>query len=697
MLTAETRYRYIVYAVNEATVPGIKGTMPSALKAATTDDLTAPGRPERLTGVQSGENVVQLYWYAPSNNGGKVITAYDAEVRANCTGSWDNVDTQWTDSPTAAHDALWNLDPTDRETSACFRVRAHNSATDSPEANWRYGPWSSQANLSLQADDVARVKVVPPAVTGAAATYTTDRAKVIWEAVDLMDNNAERVSGYRVDVSENGISWEPIRGGNNTNRADDEGIPFFEYGYDGGEPRTYRVFARVAQGVGPAGVSAASTAQTGDIEAPGHAMSLMVMATGPTQIDVSWTAPAVDGGAPIDHYIVQATMQVGTAFETWPTALATNNNTETAGNFKSETTSYSHTKLKAGQTWRYRVFAANKDADGAVTLPTLTDVGDEAEVDQATTPQESKPRKPELLSVEMASTSNSLAADTTGLLLLWNAPQSPAGAAISGYQVQRMSNDGPWTTLTESPHTESLFTDYTDTEGLETDETRAYRVRAISENGVEGAWSDIAYYPQDTSHNTAPMTVGMIDPVTVTAGEMSDAMDVSGYFSDADMGDMLDYDATSDMEMYATVMVDGSMVTITGVAAGMAIITVTATDMDDAMATQTIIVTVEAPASMELTAPTDVVVSDFGNTISVTWTPGSAQNADQIKVVLFNEGVTAISDAVDEPLVAMPPTADDGSHTYNNVPAGTYTVGVASYREGEDHKLSLPLRKVTVQ
>ena len=81
-------------------------------------------------------------------------------------------------------------------------------------------------------------------------------------------------------------------------------------------------------------------------------------------------------------------------------------------------------------------------------------------------------------------------------------------------------------------------------------------------------------------------------------------------------------------------------------------------------------ITLAAPASMELTAPTDVVVSVLLNTISVTWTPNSAQNADQIKVVLFNEGVTAISDAVDEPLVAMPPTADDGSHTYSNVPAG---------------------------
>ena len=68
------------------------------------------------------------------------------------------------------------------------------------------------------------------------------------------------------------------------------------------------------------------------------------------------------------------------------------------------------------------------------------------------------------------------------------------------------------------------------------------------------------------------MPVGTIDPVTVTAGEMSDAMDVSGYFSDADMGDTLKYTATSDMEMYATadIPAGSSMLTITGVAAGMA-------------------------------------------------------------------------------------------------------------------------------
>ena len=48
--------------------------------------------------------------------------------------------------------------------------------------------------------------------------------------------------------------------------------------------------------------------------------------------------------------------------------------------------------------------------------------------------------------------------------------------------------------------------------------------------------------------NTSPMAVGTIDPVTVMADQMSDAMDVSGYFSDADMGDTLTYTAMSDMD-----------------------------------------------------------------------------------------------------------------------------------------------------
>ena len=518
MLTAETRYRYIVYAVNDK---DIKSTEDSALRAATTDDLTAPGRPTALTAVQSAADTVQLYWYAPANTGGTAITAYDTEVRPGCSGDWGNLMiAPWTNEPTDAHDASYTIETgEDRPTVACFRTRAHNSSVDADAADLRYGGYTSSLRLVLHATGIPRELAVPPAVAGGQATYTTDKAKVTWRAADLELRTASRVSGYRVDVSEDGISWESIRGGGNTNRADDEGNPYFEYNYDGGAPRIYRVFARVAQTFGPAAITAPSAPLTGEVTAPGQVRNLNATASGPTQIDLTWNAPTSDGGAPIDHYIVQASQKVEEAFAAFSIDLVVG----TAGNFnfKSETTSYAHTALKAGETWRYRVFAVNKDAAGDTNVITIDVDGDEAEVDQATTHQETKPRMPEYLSIEVASTSNSEAAGSTGLLLLWNAPQDPAGADVSGYQVQRMSNDGPWATQSPSPNTGTTFTDFTDIEGLEEDETRAYRVRAISENGVEGAWSDAAYHPAMRTHEPAvPTEPSMVMASSDVAGEL---------------------------------------------------------------------------------------------------------------------------------------------------------------------------------
>ena len=670
MLKAETRYRYIVYAVNEE---DLKGTEDSALKAATTDDLTAPGQPTGLTAVQSGEHTVQLYWYVPANNGGTEIEGYDTDVRLGCSGDWVDVDTQWTGlSGSDAHDASWMI-PTDntRPTRACFRVRAHNSPVSVlVDAERRYGSYSRTTRpLPVHADDAARIKVVPLAVTGTRASYTNDRAKVTWDAVALDQGlTVTRVSGYRVDVSEDGIFWEPIRGGSNTNRADDEGKPFFEYNYDGGEARTYRVFAKVAQTLGPATDPFSSTEESDGVVAPGHVRSLVATAAGPTQINVRWNAPTSDGGASIDHYIVQASMKVGNVFAVWPTDFVVG----TAGNFnfKTETTSYAHTGLKAGETWRYRVFAVNAETAVTPNVIVIADEQNKAEVDQATTHQESKPGMSELLSVEMASTSNNEAAGSAGLLLLWNAPQDPAGADIRGYQVQRMSNDGPWATLSDDPDTGHKITDFTDTEGLEDDdETRAYRVRAVSENGVEGEWSDAAYYPQDMTHNTSPTAVGTIAAVTVAAGQMSE-MDVSGYFSDADM-DTLTYTAMSDTEMYATAEVDGSMLTITGVAPGSAMITVTATDAADAYAMQTIMVTVEAantpPMAEGMIAPVTVTAGEMSDAMDVSGYFSDADTGDTLTYTASSDMMSYATASVSGSMV-----------TITGVAAGTATITVTA-------------------
>ena len=76
--------------------------------------------------------------------------------------------------------------------------------------------------------------------------------------------------------------------------------------------------------------------------------------------------------------------------------------------------------------------------------------------------------------------------------------------------------------------------------------------------------------------NADPMPVGSIDAVTVRAGATSDAITLGDYFSDADMDDMLSYDAVVQRRhAVATAMItkDDSdpgapvyMLTITGVA-----------------------------------------------------------------------------------------------------------------------------------
>lgn len=109
--------------------------------------------------------------------------------------------------------------------------------------------------------------------------------------------------------------------------------------------------------------------------------------------------------------------------------------------------------------------------------------------------------------------------------------------------------------------------------------------------------------------NTPPVAEGMIDTVTVNEGE-SATLVVSGYFSDAD-GDALSYEAGSSDEDVATASVEDSTVTIGGVAAGTATITVTATDPRGASAVQEATVAVNAAPMPDSVAPThDMVVGN---------------------------------------------------------------------------------------
>ena len=126
------------------------------------------------------------------------------------------------------------------------------------------------------------------------------------------------------------------------------------------------------------------------------------------------------------------------------------------------------------------------------------------------------------------------------------------------------------------------------------------------------------------------MAVGSIAAQTVMAGE-SVTVNVASNFTDVDMGDSLTYTAMSDDTAVATVSVSGSMVSITGVAAGSAMVTVTATDTRGAYAMQTIAVAV----TMELMAPSNVRVNPVGSGIAlVGW--GSVAGAVGYALIATN-------------------------------------------------------------
>ena len=120
--------------------------------------------------------------------------------------------------------------------------------------------------------------------------------------------------------------------------------------------------------------------------------------------------------------------------------------------------------------------------------------------------------------------------------------------------------------------------------------------------------------------NEVPTVADGIDDMDLIVGE-TDSVTLSMHFTDSDAGDALMFTASSSDEMVATEMVDGSMLTITAVAVGMAEITVTATDSHGALARTTFTVTVSAPPPPNMTpesSPMPTVNLTAGDTDTVS-------------------------------------------------------------------------------
>ena len=421
---------------------GNGGTDTVTVTITVTDVDEPPGRPAAPTVSATAGSTTSLdvTWTAPTNTG-PAIASYDLQYRAGTSGNFTN----GPQNVTGTSAAIGSLAA---DTSYEVQVRATNAEGD--------GDWSVAGTGRTTATSA------PGAPTGLTATASgTTAINLSWSAPGSTGGSA--ITGYKIEVSPNGTSGWTDQVANTNSTA----TTYAHTGLAAGDTRHYRVSAINANGAGTA--SNVDSATTGT-SVPGAPTGLTATASGATQIDLSWTAPASTGGSAITGYKIEVSPN------------GTSGWTDQVANTNSTATTYAHTGLGGGTTRHYRVSAINTNGAGTAS-----------NVDSATTGA-TAPGAPTGLTAT--------ASGTTAIDLSWSAPGSTGGSAITGYRIEVSSNGtSSWTNLVAN--TNSTATTYAHT-GLASGDTRHYRVSAINANGT-GTASNVAN--ATTGQTTVPPTL----------------------------------------------------------------------------------------------------------------------------------------------------------------------------------------------
>ena len=285
-------------------------------------DGEAPGVPAAPSVSAAGVTSVTVSW-APPANAGPAITDYDYQYRVKTPpGSWAEV----TNTPITAPPATIMM--LAENTEYDVQVRATNAEGTSG--------WSESGTGQTTAS-------VPGAPSGLTATASwTTRIDLSWTAPASTGGSA--ITGYKIEVSsDTGASWTDL-----VANTGDANTTYSQIGLAPGTTRHYRVSAINANGTGDASNVANATTFT---TRPGAPTDLTATASWTTQINLSWTTPASDGGSAITTYVIDVS----------PDGIT--NWRYRAGNVNADTT-YSQIGLAPGTTRHYRVVAINANGFG---------------------------------------------------------------------------------------------------------------------------------------------------------------------------------------------------------------------------------------------------------------------------------------------------------------------------------------------
>ena len=384
---------------------------------------SAPGAPT-ITSATPSDGRVAVAWSPPTDDGGAAVDGYVLEVRDG-SGDVRSVDLAGTGLTTTV-DGLRNGTAYSVQVSATT-VAGVGTASTAVAVTPRTTP-GAPADLALAARDGA-----------VAASWTVPT-----------DTGGDDVAGYLVERRVDG-AWITVVGAESTTASIN--------GLVNGTPVEIRV--RAVNDAGPGLASAGSTATPRTTpDQPGTPTAT----PGAGSVELTWAAPAFDGGSVITSYDVEASRD-GALWARTATVAATT--VVVRG-------------LDDGTPYSFRVTPVNEAGPGTASEPTTA-----------------VPRTTATAPVDLEATPGDGQVD-----LAWAEPLDDGGARVTGYVVQHLTRGGAWADVATvaasvggapSPAVVATVT------GLANGTAASFRVSAVNAGGTGAASDTVTVTPRRTA------------------------------------------------------------------------------------------------------------------------------------------------------------------------------------------------------
>ena len=403
----------------------------------TAQPVGVPAAPSRPALTPANKSLL-VGWDVPNDDGGTPINSYDIQYSSDSGSTWD----QW-DSSVNSQSQEATITGLQNGMVYHVRVRASNSQG--------HGAWSVAA--------LDRPAGIPSAPTQLTVTPRPNQLEVAWDYPT--DDGGATITDYDIQYSnDRGATWRPWH---ILPPLDD--LTTSILGLNNGSTYIVRVRAENGQGNGP-WLASESAMPVGVPDAP----TQLDLSAGDRELELTWAAPADDGGSKIREYGIQYSDNAGATWKQWNAVISTQRLQETI------------TGLQNGTVYQVQIRASNGQGDGPWSVW--------GEGQPATTP--AAPAAP------------ALTPDNRELQVNWDAPDSDGGAPITSYHVQySVDPDSTWREWHIPEDVQPVL--QTTIAGLENGATYAVQVSGRNAQG-DGPWSDSAL-DQPVGVPTAPLSL----------------------------------------------------------------------------------------------------------------------------------------------------------------------------------------------